>query len=508
MRPFYQSEATLQPAPTRPTAPPSPVGDDLLHPALQSVLSNVDVELEAELARYRRASIQTGKVPGRRGMDHNLGLMALLTGHGQSQIASESSTAPPPFEAHSVHSEALPLTKGPECQAPIPAITPNQALPQLKVSGLLSNGDLAVSPSVKRQSELTTNTSDVPLSPSTSVRLDGYLESSEELLRSLKQEETEIHSEQQFMKSLLTPLGMGSMALLLFSSAAFGYVLMNPSTLSQLLAFRLTGLQTPSGSQAIGPAPVPNLAAQEFKDVNLRSLGSLAGGKSGRSATLGPSPSSGGQAQSTQITPSPKPMIASGMVGAAGTETIAAAGKATATVNPPANNPAAKLPSSASESVRPERPATPAVIESPPVRRSYPAAARQPDPPYSYNPPTRPAPASARPRSVPPVPKASVPVPVSPGSVMPNPPVSVVAPPKTEAAKPSVAADSLRYKVVTPFENDRALESARQAVPDAYVRNTADGAKVQLGAYTDAKAAEARAEELRKQGIPAEVYNP
>lgn len=513
MRPFSQSEATLQPAPIRPTAPPSPVGDDLLHPALQSVLSNVDVELEAELARYRRANIQAGKVPSPQGMNHNLGLMALLTGHGRSQIASESSAEPPlsqhPFEAQSAHSEALPLmTKGLECQEPIPAITPNQALPELKVSGLLSSGDLAISPPVNRQSELAADTSDAPLSPSTSVKLDAYLESSEELLRSLKQEETEIHSEQQFMKSLLTPLGIGSMALLLLSSAAFGYVLMNPSTLNQFLAFRLTEPQPPSGGQAIGPAPVPNLAAQEFKDLNLRSLGSLAGGKSGRSVTLSSPPSSGASSQSTQITPSPKPMIASGMVGAAGTETIAAAGKATATVNPAANNPTAKLPSSAAGSVRPERPTVPAVADPPPVPRSYSAAASQPAPPYSYNPSARPAPALPRPRSITPVPKAAVRVPVGPGPAVPNPPANVVTPPRSETAKPSVASEALRYKVVTPFESDRGLESARQAVPDAYVRNTADGAKVQLGAYTDAKAAEARAEELRKQGIPAEVYNP
>ena len=512
MPPFSQSEVTLQSGLTRSTDQPSPVDNYLLHPALQTVLSNLEAELEAELARYRRASIQAGKVPGRRSMDHNLGLMALLTGPGQSQMISEPSAAPAlsqrPFEAPPTHSKASSSTKSPECQAPIPAITPNQALPELKVSGLLSNSALAVPASVIYPSGLAVHSSDAPLSSTTAAELDDYLESSEELLRSLKQEETEIHSEQQFMKSLLTPLGMGAMALLLLSSAAFGYVLMNPSTLGQLLALRLTGPQPPSGGQAKGPVPVPNLAAQEFKDLNLQSLGSLSAGKSGRAATPGQPPSPRGQSHSAQITPSPKPVDASS------TATIAAAGQATATVNPAANNPAAnnpavKLPSSASESVKPAGPAAPAVVEAPPVRRSYPAATRRPAPQDSYNPPTRPAPARPpRPRSVTSVPKAAVRAPIDPGPIIPNPPASVVAPPKSETAQPSVTPEALRYKVVTPFESDRALESARQAVPDAYLRNTADGAKVQLGAYTDEKAAEARAEALRKQGIPAEVYHP
>jgi hypothetical protein len=52
------------------------------------------------------------------------------------------------------------------------------------------------------------------------------------------------------------------------------------------------------------------------------------------------------------------------------------------------------------------------------------------------------------------------------------------------------------------------LEKARETVPDAYLQNYSDGAKVQLGAYDNESAAQKRAEELRQQGVPAEVYKP
>jgi len=62
--------------------------------------------------------------------------------------------------------------------------------------------------------------------------------------------------------------------------------------------------------------------------------------------------------------------------------------------------------------------------------------------------------------------------------------------------------------VVTPYTSDSALQEARQKVPDAYVKNYSDGAKVQFGSYQDEAAAKSQVETLRKQGIPAEVYQP
>lgn len=62
------------------------------------------------------------------------------------------------------------------------------------------------------------------------------------------------------------------------------------------------------------------------------------------------------------------------------------------------------------------------------------------------------------------------------------------------------------YYVITPYSGDPSLENAREAVPDAYVRNFEAGANVQLGAFNDAARAEELIQQLQDQGIPAELY--
>jgi len=82
-------------------------------------------------------------------------------------------------------------------------------------------------------------------------------------------------------------------------------------------------------------------------------------------------------------------------------------------------------------------------------------------------------------------------------------PVRATTPPSTRSA-PSPAA-GYDYKLVTHYDGDRTLEAARKVVPDAYVRNFSDGARIQLGAYGNASEAEARVQQLRNQGIDAEI---
>jgi cell division septation protein DedD len=62
--------------------------------------------------------------------------------------------------------------------------------------------------------------------------------------------------------------------------------------------------------------------------------------------------------------------------------------------------------------------------------------------------------------------------------------------------------------VVAPYTGDRTLESAQQVVPDAYVRNYPDGARVQLGSFSDPEKARAVVEQLQRQGIDAQLQQP
>jgi cell division septation protein DedD len=45
-------------------------------------------------------------------------------------------------------------------------------------------------------------------------------------------------------------------------------------------------------------------------------------------------------------------------------------------------------------------------------------------------------------------------------------------------------------------------------VPDAFVRNFSEGAKIQVGAYDNEIEARAKVESLRQQGISAEIKQP
>jgi hypothetical protein len=276
----------------------------------------------------------------------------------------------------------------------------------------------------------------------TDESIEDYLESSEELLRSLAEEEAKVQAERGFMRSLLTPLGLGSLLLMLLSSAMFGYIVMNPGSLSRWLTTRMTPPEPSSTTPSVANSPMaegapqPNLAAREFKDLGLDTLG-----------TLKPSSS----------VAFPKPMQS-------------AAPRSTPRDRPRATNPA--IP----------------VIE-PPMRESEPPALT----PIAPAAPIQPAPLEP----AAPEPEAIAPAPAAPPE--PEPTASVEAqPPDAPQAQPPAHP----YKVVTPYTGDASLDTVQKVVPDAFVNGNGEA---QAGAFTSAAEAEARAAELRQQGISAEV---
>ncbi len=99
-----------------------------------------------------------------------------------------------------------------------------------------------------------------------------YLESSEQLLQSLAHEEAKVQVERSILQSLVTPIGVGSMLLLLVSSAMFGYTIMNPTILASIRdAFSRRNQETvttanPTPSEAAIPNSPP-IDAQEFQDL-------------------------------------------------------------------------------------------------------------------------------------------------------------------------------------------------------------------------------------------------
>jgi len=59
--------------------------------------------------------------------------------------------------------------------------------------------------------------------------------------------------------------------------------------------------------------------------------------------------------------------------------------------------------------------------------------------------------------------------------------------------------------VVTPYTSDRLLDQAQQVVPDAYLKNSNQGANIQFGVFDDRASAESLLQELESQGIPAQI---
>jgi hypothetical protein len=341
---------------------------------------------------------------------------------------------------------------------------------------------------------------------------DDYLESSEELLRTLSQEEAQVQAEQGFMHSLLTPLGIGSMLLLLMSSALFGFVIMNPSGISQLLADRnhpsagVTGDGTINATRSDSTqVPQPNLANQEFPELNLGNLGSVPVelGAPVPTTVQPVSPQVAGATQTANLG-------ASGMTGGNSAGLVSEAPTHVAT-NEPASiagnvSSSRKLAPTTPEPAPATKPYLPPVSSYRPPARTYSPPARSSNPPpRNYNPPPRsynPPPAKVSTLSpAKPIPVLPAPSPLPPRDRTPLPPAPA-------AVNPAPASSPSSYKVVTPYTSDRTLEDYRGKVPDAYVKNYSDGAKVQFGAYQDEATAKSQVEALKQQGIPAEVYKP
>ncbi len=432
-----------------------------LHPALQKALMSLDISLDEELIRYRRQrALGNGHYQPRSPISPPPTPPASRLGQSLEILAAAVNT-PEPLSANAQPPEAASVPFHPTAQvAPLVDLSPTPASDRPPAPASEDLRELAkhYASQVSAEAERI----------ATANGPDDYLESSEELLRTLSQEEAKVQAEQGFMLSLMTPLGIGFMLLLLVSSALFGFVIMNPSSVSQLFANRESANSanpTTTNSATSGPTdlPQPNLANQEFDDLSLGSLGSIR-------VNPGPGAPAG-------VAPTGKPVVPGKPTPAKSATPIAKpkAAAPTGPIAPPAESAAPPAP-------RPAPAYNPPAAYNPPPARSYspPAPRYQPAPP-----PKKAAPAARRsPAPSPQLPELPTPSPAASAASQPN------------------------YKVVTPYTSDRALEAAREKVPDAYVKNYSDGAKVQLGSYDDEAAAKAQAAELQKQGIPAEVYQP
>ncbi|MBD1811171.1 hypothetical protein NDA07_02610 [Microcoleus vaginatus DQ-U2] len=308
---------------------------------------------------------------------------------------------------------------------------------------------------------------------SSALAPNNYLESSEKLIESLDESKAEPTVERSLAASLLTPLGLSSMLLFLLSCTALGYAVMYPSNLVKMAGLsRFLDRTSPSSSDSSASTSIsdtstkelpkaPNLVSKEFVELDLSTLSNV-------KPTVSPIPS-----------PSPKASIPPNPAAPPGPSGVVPI--PTEDGNPPRgreqglnNLSTALLPS-----------------PSPSAAQPVPALPTLPPTPSPAQPATT-SPATASPAAA--SPATASPAAASPAAASP-------------LGRPARAADGFYY-VVTDYTDEKSLQQARKAVPDAYVRNFSKGVKIQMGALNDAASAERLVKELQEKGVKPQYYQP
>ncbi|AFY31264.1 hypothetical protein [Calothrix sp. PCC 7507] len=255
-----------------------------LKPALAATLASLEVQLDQELARYRRTRSSTRTLNQTNTGNYIGNLPQQLIAMTTTLENIESSVA-----AVKTNTSLSSLTDNLEDEPGSATVKTNEvddlSLPltsestKTQNSRILSNSASSIVTTVAQtqKSENLLQPSDKPTQP------DDYLESSEALLRSLTDEQPQTKKSTNSSDSLLSPLGIGSMLLLLVASLTLGYIVFNPKMLSQLnLGKSLNSKSSPPVNQSeegqssslpqpkppLTPIPkYPNLAAKEFPEV-------------------------------------------------------------------------------------------------------------------------------------------------------------------------------------------------------------------------------------------------
>ena len=250
-----------------------------LKPELAIALGSLEVQLEQELTRYRRNrnSIRQPKKanPDTPIADQDQNSNSTSEKSTTSESATTefnqniliSSTPKPDLETPQL--EEIDHIQGGSAQDTVTTFTPLE-------KANLSSSIVPTKQTTEDETIISTNT------PTTHP--DDYLESSEALLRSLQDQEPETKKPNNYNDTLLSPLGIGSMLLLLLASLTLGYVVLNPQTFPQ---FNFSQLKfwnfnfssnnqepevnenntTSTSTDRLDITPVPNLANSEFPEV-------------------------------------------------------------------------------------------------------------------------------------------------------------------------------------------------------------------------------------------------
>ncbi len=265
----------------------SPVIVDV-HPKLQRALEHIDVRLEEELTRYRRQKAGLAVAPtGATGWQRKSTPKPVALPLDRPPLPQLTSGKQPALTAPGLmgHQPAVPDAIADQATFGLPLESPAAGFAAPNDADLFTQltAPAAHPEPIGHSLQTTFDDDDDRFSlADNAAQLDDYLESSEALLRSLATQKAQVQVEKSFLEYLVTPLGIGSMLMLLLSSAMLGYVIMNPSSLMAVGRLLPTAAPAPSPSpvaaspESAGPiANSPPLDSQEFVDLGLENLTAL-----------------------------------------------------------------------------------------------------------------------------------------------------------------------------------------------------------------------------------------
>lgn len=267
-----------------------------LKPALRVALGSLDVQLDAELARYRRLSKAakplrvpvTSTVPkeGVAVVEESVPEPpALKPEEPSTQPEATIAARPQPLTIEDAKPEPPAAPPQPELPPMVPP--PAAAAPVTPVTPTSTNGAASLPPQDESTPTLASVSADsAPTAPPTPTPDTGttepkdYLESSEELLKTTGDPlpNTDGSNAGKGMSGILT---IGSVLLLLLATATLGYAIFKPASVARFLG-RSPQTETanaPNSEDASQEAnmlpPSPDLSKEEFKDLELDNLGSV-----------------------------------------------------------------------------------------------------------------------------------------------------------------------------------------------------------------------------------------
>ena len=400
-----------------------------LKPELKAVLGCLDVQLEPELTRYRRYRRRTKQ-----------------TSPDSTEQTNPQFQQLPDAVAVAVNEKAAsegklfePQSQSSGWETVVPSQPAFLAISSPGTETNESKTNPAVSFNLKSPAP--------PPKPS-----DGYLESTQALIKSIEERRSNPSEKPSLMASLLTPMGIASMFLFLLSCTALSYVLSSPTTRTSLGLNRFFSTPTPTTPLTPTPPPTtattdpglppadslsPNLAAKEFVNLDLDTL-----------SHINPSPNA-----------LPTPGVTSSVPPSPTTTLPAPSNNLTSPNDPGLNN--------LSQELLPKKPATVVL-------------------------PTHTVPPVTGPRTS----RAAV----QPGGGSVSRVAAAPTPPK--ATEPIKSQDGYYY-VVLDYKDERSFEQAKEVIPDAYIAEFKTGKKIQVGALSDAASAKRLRDELQVQGITA-----